>query len=102
MKNVIITIAVIVGIYILLATFGDGDRISSVDNDRIYELNGCLEEYKSAYEEQKDAMDEAYSILSYWGGGDSENEELIDAINESAHKIDDTGLVHKISLECSD
>lgn len=87
MKNILITIAVIFGVYLLFANFDNNGRISSADNDRISELESCLDEYKSALSEYKWAVDEAHSNLSYWSEGDDYND-LISAIQEATNTLD--------------
>lgn len=99
MKNFIII--VLAGALFLLLLEKIGNSTSNSDSEgKISELEGCLGEYKTAYEESKNALDEAYSILEpySWGG---EYYELLNTIKDATLKVDDRELYSKISLDCS-
>ncbi len=82
MKYVLAVIGVVIVILLL-----SGGTQNSDQEDRIYELESCIEEYQSAISEYKYAVDEAHSNLSYWGEGD-DYYDLVNAIDEAESNLD--------------
>jgi len=98
-RNTTIAIVVlgIMGFFILAAL---SNNSGTEANEEILRLESCLDEYRRAYKEQSDAMDEAYFILDNWSGGYNSNQELSAAINEALRYVDDRELNYKVSLYC--
>jgi hypothetical protein len=90
MKNFVITLIVIIGVYILFAAINNGGNLSA-DNDRIIELDSCLKEYKYAHNEYKEVIEEVHSQLSYWSSGINDYDDLENAIEEAVSilEVDD-------------
>lgn len=88
MKNIVITIIVIGAVFFLITILdNNGMNYSSADEDRIYELENCLDEFKSAHSEYNRAMNDALGALEYANEGD-DYYDLISAIDSARDLLD--------------